>query len=78
MGQRAAKIVADSKSPGERDSILKVSGTRIVDGEGKEVILKGVSFEFNVLEMSCVFNIHLGWFGRAHEHGKLHYRFQRT
>ncbi|KAH7419233.1 glycoside hydrolase family 5 protein [Cadophora sp. MPI-SDFR-AT-0126] len=41
MGQKAAGKVADAKSPGGIDSILKVSGTKIVDGKGNEVVLKG-------------------------------------
>lgn len=33
----------EAAAPGAIDSILKVSGTKIVDGNGREVILKGVS-----------------------------------
>ena len=77
MGQKAAGKVADAKSPGGIDSILKVSGTKIVDGKGKEVILKGVSSTSSIL-VKIVSNMILGWFGRAYEHGELHHRFQRT
>lgn len=46
MGQKVARSVADARPPGGIDSILKVSGTKIVDGQGREVVLKGVSLNF--------------------------------
>jgi len=48
MGQNAAGSMADAKAPGGIDSILRVSGTKIVDGNGQEVILKGVSFPTSI------------------------------
>lgn len=60
------------------NSILKVRGTEIVDGDGEPAILKGVSFQPLRAKNLAIADLDSGRARWAHEYGEFHHRFSRS
>jgi len=64
MGVPTPHNMVDAKLPRGIDSVLRVSGTQIVSGNGQEVILKGVSETPNIADKHASNNsCRLDWEG---------------
>ena len=60
------------------NSILRVRGTEIVDGDGEPVILKGVSLRALRAKNLTMADLDSGRTRWTHEYGEFHHRFSRS
>ncbi len=60
------------------NSILKVRGTEIVNGDGEPVILKGLTLKPLRGNKIAIADLDPGWARWTHEYGEFHHRFSRS